>query len=182
MNVKVILRCRPLFELEIRSGVKDVVVCTRRDCTITPLREEQSKQTFKFERVFNRNSNQMEIFEKRLLRPSVLAALDGYNVTVFAYGQTGTGKTYTMEGKMERSDLSGIIPRSVYTIFEILLSTTRSVRLERQCISFGNLSEEQLTDLLAPDELRNTLSARLATENITTSQALVDAAAKRGVL
>ena len=40
----------------------------------------------------------MEIFEESV-RPSVLAALDGYNVTVFAYGQTGTGKTYTMEGK-----------------------------------------------------------------------------------
>ena len=180
MNVKVILRCRPLFEKEVLAGVKDVVVCTRKDCTVIPLREEQSEQTFKFERVFNRNANQMEIFEESV-RPSVLAALDGYNVTVFAYGQTGTGKTYTMEGKMEQSDLSGIIPRSVYTIFEILLSTVDS-RDWNVSVSHLEIYQEQLTDLLAPDELRNTLSARLATENITTSQALVDAAAKRGVV
>lgn len=180
MNVRVILRCRPLFEREILSGVKDVVVCTRKDCTIIPLREEQSKQTFKFERVFNRNANQMEIFEESV-RPSVLAALDGYNVTVFAYGQTGTGKTYTMEGKMERSDLSGIIPRSVYTIFEILMSTV-DTKDWNVSVSHLEIYQEHLTDLLAPDELRNTLSARLATENITTSQALVDAAAKRGVV
>ena len=49
-------------------------------------------------------------------------------------------------------------------------------------VSHLEIYQEQLTDLLAPDELRNTLSARLATENITTSQALVDAAAKRGVI
>ena len=64
MNVKVILRCRPLFEPEVRSGVKDVVVCTRRDCTITPLREEQSKQTFKFERVFNRNKTKWKSLKR----------------------------------------------------------------------------------------------------------------------
>jgi hypothetical protein len=180
MNVKVVLRERPIWDAELESGAKDVVVCSRRDCAVMPIRDEQRKQTFKFERVYNRNATQMDVFEETA-RPSVLAALDGYNVTIFAYGQTGTGKTYTMEGEMARSDLSGIIPRSIYTIFEILMSTVQEGDWDIS-VSHLEIYQEQLTDLLAPDELRNTLSARLDNDNITTSQALVDAAAKRGIV
>ena len=180
MNVRVVLRERPLWDSEVEQGAKDVVVCTRKDVTVIPIADGQRKQKFSFERVYNRHATQMDVFEETV-RPSVLASLDGYNVTVFAYGQTGTGKTYTMEGEMEdQSEISGIIPRSVYTLFEILMST---VKMGDWDISVSHLEiyQEELTDLLAPDELRNTLSARLASENITTSKALVTAAAKRGV-
>ena len=86
-----------------------------------------------------------------------------------------------MEGEMEdRSEISGIIPRSVYTLFEILMSTVKVGDWDIT-VSHLEIYQEELTDLLAPDELRNTLSARLASENITTSKALVAAAAKRGV-
>jgi kinesin family protein 3/17 len=51
-----------------------------------------------------------------------LSVLEGYNATIFAYGQTGTGKTYTMEGfKYSNTDPSrGIIPRSVEEIFDYI--------------------------------------------------------------
>ena len=48
---------------------------------------------------------------------SVLDVLMGYNGTIFAYGQTSSGKTHTMEGIMENPDLQGIIPRIVNDIF-----------------------------------------------------------------
>lgn len=48
--------------------------------------------------------------------------LNGYNCTIFAYGQTGTGKTYTMEGELEDIDKKGIIPRSVQYIYDCLYS------------------------------------------------------------
>jgi kinesin family protein 3/17 len=40
------------------------------------------------------------------------AAIEGYNGTIFCYGQTGTGKTHSMEGKDEPPEMRGIIPRS----------------------------------------------------------------------
>ena len=48
---------------------------------------------------------------------SFLDVLMGYNGTIFAYGQTSSGKTHTMEGIMENPDLQGIIPRIVNDIF-----------------------------------------------------------------
>ncbi|ORX88668.1 kinesin-domain-containing protein [Basidiobolus meristosporus CBS 931.73] len=78
----------------------------------------------------------------------------GYNCTIFAYGQTGTGKTYTMEGNLEEvnnsfSKNAGIIPRTLHRLFERLESETAeySVRL-----SFIELYNEELKDLLASDD------------------------------
>jgi kinesin family protein 11 len=72
----------------------------------------------------------------------------GYNCTIFAYGQTGTGKTYTMEGDLsEPSSGSGIIPRALYSLFEQLQDTMEySVR-----VSYMELYNEELKDLLSPD-------------------------------
>ena len=50
---------------------------------------------YTFDKCFNYLSTQAEVYENAV-RPSVQAVLDGYNATVFAYGQTGTGKTHTM--------------------------------------------------------------------------------------
>lgn len=50
-------------------------------------------------------------------RPIVENVLEGYNGTIFAYGQTGTGKTFTMEGVRSVSELKGIIPNSFAHIF-----------------------------------------------------------------
>ena len=90
--------------------------------------------------------------------PIIDEVLQGYSCTVFAYGQTGTGKTYTMEGDYSRStseginENAGIIPRAVNRIFNHLRnehadSDEYSVRM-----SFLELYNEQLTDLLSADE------------------------------
>lgn len=50
-------------------------------------------------------------------RPIVSNVLEGYNGTIFAYGQTGTGKTFTMEGVRNTPELKGIIPNSFAHIF-----------------------------------------------------------------
>ena len=46
------------------------------------------------------------------------SALDGYNVCIFAYGQMGSGKTYTMEGDLSSEDSVGMIPRAVSQVFD----------------------------------------------------------------
>ena len=59
----------------------------------------------------------MTVYNK-VARPIVENVLKGYNGTIFAYGQTGTGKTYTMSGEMDQPDKRGIIPNSFVHIFD----------------------------------------------------------------
>jgi Kinesin motor domain len=90
--------------------------------------------SFTFDYVFGDKSNQVEVYENTA-KPAVMSVLEGYNATVFAYGQvaksnyffdnssknkqTGTGKTYTMEGyKSIKDGARGIIPRTVEDIYK----------------------------------------------------------------
>jgi hypothetical protein len=83
--------------------------------------------------------------------PIVGASLEGYNGTIFAYGQTGTGKTFTMEGVQENKDLRGIIPNSFEHIFDqialskdrVAFCLTNSIpEIPRQSILLGNLQRK----------------------------------------
>lgn len=86
-----------------------------------------------------------------LIIPQMLA---GYNCTIFAYGQTGTGKTYTMSGDMNDtlgmlSDAAGIIPRALHALFNKLeLSDAES---SVKC-SFIELYNEELRDLISAED------------------------------
>lgn len=80
--------------------------------------------------------------------------LDGYNCTIFAYGQTGTGKTYTMTGDMSDNfgsyaDFAGIIPRALHKLFEKLGKDKDDTSVK---CSFIELYNEELRDLLSVDE------------------------------
>lgn len=69
--------------------------------------------------VYGQFASQSEVYEETV-RPIVQEVLDGFNCTVFAYGQTGTGKTHTMTGDIHSRDLMGVIPRAVQEIFTFL--------------------------------------------------------------
>ena len=69
-----------------------------------------TRRSFRFSRTFDEGSTQSEIFET-VARKIVDRFTDGYNGTVFAYGQTSTGKTYTIEGDTKRDEERGLIPR-----------------------------------------------------------------------
>lgn len=94
---------------------------------------------------------------KQAIVPIVQEVLDGFNCTIFAYGQTGTGKTYTMEGgprnSVDGTNLSaeaGVIPRAIKQIFDAIECnqvTDSSVK-----VSFMELYNEELTDLLSPGD------------------------------
>lgn len=128
-------------------------------------------KSFNFDRVFGVNSKQVDVY-KVVAAPLVEEVLAGYNCTVFAYGQTGTGKTFTMEG--ERHDdiasswenvglwylyesfvtqafiiqdpYSGIIPRTLSHLFDELRIQ------EVECtvrVSFIEIYNEDIYDLLS---------------------------------
>jgi len=79
------------------------------------------KHSFKFDYVYDQNSTQHFVYENTA-KHTIMSALEGYNATLLAYGQTGTGKTYTMEGpKCSIKDPNrGIIPRAMEEIFHYI--------------------------------------------------------------
>ena len=78
--------------------------------------------------------------------------LEGYNGTIFAYGQTGTGKTHTMEGSESDESLRGIVPRAISYIFNAIEEAANTKKYLVR-ISFLELYNEELIDLLTnPDK------------------------------
>nr|KJB56011.1 hypothetical protein B456_009G103300 [Gossypium raimondii] len=156
VNVQVILRCRPLSAEETRIHTPVVISCneSRREvCAVQNIANKQIDRTFLFDKVFGPSSQQKELFELAV-SPIVNEVLEGYNCTIFAYGQTGTGKTYTMEGGARKkngefpSD-AGVIPRAVKQIFDILEAQSAEYSMK---VTFLELYNEEITDLLAPEE------------------------------
>ncbi|KAI9196327.1 hypothetical protein LWI28_022970 [Acer negundo] len=156
VNVQVIVRCRPLSEDEMRVHTPVVISCNdgRREVSaIQNIANKQIDRTFLFDKVFGPTSQQKELYDMAV-SPIVFEVLEGYNCTIFAYGQTGTGKTYTMEGGARKkngefpSD-AGVIPRAVKQIFDILESQSAEYSMK---VTFLELYNEEISDLLAQEE------------------------------
>ena len=103
-NVKVVVRVRPLNTNETKEGYRMITRVNTIDGTIKveiPKRDPSNMDTpakiFTFDTVFAPDVKQVDVYN-RVARPIVSNVLEGYNGTIFAYGQTGTGKTFTMEG------------------------------------------------------------------------------------
>lgn len=114
---------------------------------------KQADKTFTFDKVFGPKSQQRAIYD-HAVAPIVNDVLEGYNCTVFAFGQTGTGKTYTMEGGMrqkvgELPATAGVIPRAVRHIFDILEARKADYSMK---VTFLELYNEEITDLLAIED------------------------------
>ena len=119
-NVKVVVRARPPSQEEIaKSNPQILSTIGMKEIAI---RYKSTKKVFTFDRVYSQYTSQEELFNYSV-KPLVNEVLDGYNATIFAYGQTGTGKTYTMEGNLDSNNLdknAGVIQIIVYTIFKAL--------------------------------------------------------------
>ncbi|KAI8556551.1 hypothetical protein RHMOL_Rhmol05G0262200 [Rhododendron molle] len=156
VNVQVLLRCRPLSEDEQRLNVPKVITCNEHKREVTVLQSVANKpvdRVFTFDKVFGPKSQQRSIYDQAIA-PVVNEVLEGFNCTVFAYGQTGTGKTYTMEGGMrnkggELPADAGVIPRAVRQIFDTLEAQNADYSVK---VTFLELYNEEITDLLAPED------------------------------
>ncbi|XP_066984461.1 kinesin-like protein KIF11 [Macrobrachium rosenbergii] len=154
-NIKVFVRCRPLNSIEKNSKSYTCVDCTNREVTVKERPLDKFTKTFSFDRVFGPESKQIDVY-KAVAKTSVEEVLNGFNCTIFAYGQTGTGKTFTMEGdrtadntSWDEDPLAGIIPRCVNHLFDEL----RLQKLEfTMRVSFLELYNEELFDLLSPQD------------------------------
>ena len=145
--IQVICRLRPLNEREMQGDTLPVVTASTADRSITVIKGSGSRQqrsNYHFDNVFGCYSTQEEVF-KSTLEPVIKDVLNGYESTVFAYGQTGTGKTHTMEGSIHEEENRGIIPRSADAIFEQLKDPKYS---EHQVnVQYLEIYNEELSDL-----------------------------------
>ncbi|KAJ8654209.1 hypothetical protein O0I10_010157 [Lichtheimia ornata] len=146
-NIQVVLRCRGRNEQEIAAN-SPVIVEPKSKREVT-LRLANKESSYSFDRVFGPEITQQEIYDE-VAQPILDEMLLGYNCTIFAYGQTGTGKTYTMEGDLEERDggfssQAGIIPRAVTKLFETLDNQGADYSVK---VSLIELYNEELRDLL----------------------------------
>ncbi|XP_065886082.1 kinesin-II 85 kDa subunit-like [Dysidea avara] len=155
-NVRVAIRCRPLNDKEEASNCQVVAKINRLRGEVTighPRNKGNSSnpvdKTFTFDLVFDMDAAQTEVYNETA-RPIVDSVLEGYNGTIFAYGQTGTGKTYTMAGVPGVSELSGIIPNSFAHIFGHIAKCEGEVRFLVR-VSYLQIYNEDVCDLLGKD-------------------------------
>lgn len=152
--VQVVVRCRPMDEKELARGYMRVVDVfpSRGVVEIRHPRDDPSSdnvKVFTFDAVYDWNSSQQDLYEETV-RPLVSSVLDGFNGTIFAYGQTGTGKTYTMEGLKTDHERRGVIPRSFEHIFNHIGRSENMQYLVRA--SYLEIYQEEIRDLLQPDQ------------------------------
>ena len=111
-RIRVYIRSRPLFNSETQDGF--TYSNESLNLKNPPIK---SQSTFTFDKVFSPSSKTEEVFEitsKHIIEN----ALTGYNATIFAYGQTTSGKTHPLIGNM-----NGIIPKSLTYLYSLMSKT-----------------------------------------------------------
>ncbi|RDX94715.1 Kinesin-like protein KIN-14S, partial [Mucuna pruriens] len=142
-NIRVFCRCRPLNENEIANGSAVSVVNFESSPDELQVNcSDSSKKQFKFDYVFRPEDKQEAVFEQT--KPIVTSVLDGFNVCIFAYGQTGTGKTFTMEGTPEHR---GVNYRTLEELFHVSEERHGIVKYEL-LVSMLEVYNEKIRDLL----------------------------------
>lgn len=101
---------------------------------------------YAFDRVFQSNTSQEQVYND-CAKKIVKDVLEGYNGTIFAYGQTSSGKTHTMEGKLHDPEGMGIIPRIVQDIFNYIYSMDENLEFHIK-VSYFEIYLDKIRDLL----------------------------------
>ncbi|XP_023387149.1 centromere-associated protein E isoform X5 [Pteropus vampyrus] len=137
--VAVCVRVRPLNSREEALGEATQVYWKTDNNAIYQV---DGSKSFNFDRVFHSNETTKNVYEE-IAVPIIDSAIQGYNGTVFAYGQTASGKTYTMMGS---DDYLGVIPRAIHDIFQKIKKFPDREFLLR--VSYMEIYNETITDLL----------------------------------
>lgn len=149
-NVRVVIRVRPLSKKEKAETYQNIVSVDRTENVIIlnkPGTVNEKSKSFKFDYIFPEDSTQMDLY-RYIALPIVEKAFQGYNGTIFAYGQTGTGKTYTMSGVPNQNDLKGIIPNTFSHIFT-QISRASGERSFVVTVTYLEIYNEDVRDLLS---------------------------------
>ncbi|XP_018599446.2 kinesin-like protein KIF3C [Scleropages formosus] len=154
-SVKVVVRCRPLNRREEAAGTDRIVEMDVKLGQVA-LRNPKAPpgepfKTFTFDAVYDAGSRQSDLYDETV-RPLIDSVLLGFNGTIFAYGQTGTGKTYTMQGLWQDPEKRGVIPNSFEHIFTHISRSQNQQYLVRA--SYLEIYQEEIRDLLCKDHTK----------------------------
>merc|ERR1719487_1802552 len=145
--VKVVIRCRPMSRQEEIDGRENIVEMDVREGVCRARRPLSADyKDFTFDAVYDQHTIQGKFYDDTGYA-IVESVMDGYNGTIFAYGQTGTGKTHTMVGKEDDAELAGLIPRTFGHIFKNINTTPSKKFLVRA--SYLEIYNEEIRDLLS---------------------------------
>ncbi|XP_018414480.1 PREDICTED: centromere-associated protein E [Nanorana parkeri] len=147
--VKVCLRVRPTIQRE--QGDQVNLIWKAENSTVSQI---DGTRSFHFDRVFNSLETTSQVYQEVAV-PIIRSALHGYNGTIFAYGQTSSGKTYTMMGT---PNTLGIIPQAVKEVFRIIQEIPNREFLLR--VSYMEIYNETVTDLLCDSRKKKPLEVR----------------------
>lgn len=150
--VRVVVRCRPLSRKEETAESENILQIDDKLGQITirnpKAPPDEPMKVFTFDSVYGWDSKQSDIYDDAV-RPLVESVLQGFNGTIFAYGQTGTGKTFTMQGVGNDPEKRGVIPNSFQHIFTQISRTQNQKYLVRS--SYMEIYQEEVRDLLCKD-------------------------------
>uniref|UniRef100_A0A8C8C4U7 Kinesin-like protein n=1 Tax=Oncorhynchus tshawytscha TaxID=74940 RepID=A0A8C8C4U7_ONCTS len=139
-TIKVMCRFRPLNSSEVTRGDKYIPKFQGEDHVVV------GSKPFQFDRVFQPSTTQEQVYNA-CAQKIVKDVLEGYNGTIFAYGQTSSGKTHTMEGNLHDTDGMGIIPRIVQDIFNYIYSMDENLEFHIK-VSYFEIYLDKIRDLL----------------------------------
>ncbi|XP_030629115.1 kinesin-1 heavy chain isoform X2 [Chanos chanos] len=139
-NIQVMCRFRPLNSSEITRGDKYIPKFQGEDTVVV------GGKPYMFDRVLQSNTTQEQVYNA-CAQKIVKDVLEGYNGTIFAYGQTSSGKTHTMEGNLHDTEAMGIIPRIVQDIFNYIYSMDENLEFHIK-VSYFEIYLDKIRDLL----------------------------------
>eukprot|EP01133_Synstelium_polycarpum_P012483 gene12483-14651_t len=143
-NIRVFCRMKPGASDNLYNVTEHSIEISQLSASVIG-NQSTKKIPFQFDRVFAGDSSQATVFGE--IAQLVQSSLDGYNTSIFTYGATGSGKTYTMEGTM---DNPGMIPRAVQQVFETASVLSNGGWVYSMEAFFLEIYNEQIHDLLAP--------------------------------
>uniref|UniRef100_A0A8C3A5M1 Kinesin-like protein n=1 Tax=Cyclopterus lumpus TaxID=8103 RepID=A0A8C3A5M1_CYCLU len=139
-TIKVMCRFRPLNSSEVVRGDRYIPKFQGEEDVII------ASKPYMYDKVFQSNTTQEQVYNA-CAQKIVKDVLEGYNGTIFAYGQTSSGKTHTMEGNLHDTDGMGIIPRIVQDIFNYIYSMDENLEFHIK-VSYFEIYLDKIRDLL----------------------------------
>ncbi|KAK4556091.1 hypothetical protein LTR86_006787 [Recurvomyces mirabilis] len=160
MSVRVVARIRPLLKAEIERDVIVEAVAgeaeeKRSIVRIPNPKKESEAYSFQFSSVYDRDGTQAQLYDNEV-SPTVKHLFKGFDVTLFAYGVTGTGKTHTMRGGKSLAE-RGVIPRLLSSIYRRARKVEKDSARETQVevvMSYYEIYNDRVFDLFEPPEKR----------------------------
>lgn len=174
-SVHVMVRVRPLNAKEISENDRHcIAVDSENAITINDLSNGSGTRSFTFDMVFTDSFTQKTIYDHSAF-PIVEWLFEGFNCTIFAYGQTGCGKTHTMMGSADSTEHMGIIPRTFSHCRSIIcedknkrfLLKASYLEIYNECV-FDLLTNDKKKLELKEDAKKGVYVKDLSVENVST--------------